>query len=70
MESTKSEIKNESPAIGNVLLVEVFWDEEKSNDKEFLKRYYQYKYQFWSSKPKHIGGKVAEHWKKALKSIS
>lgn len=45
---------------------EVLWDNSKANDKEFLKKWYKCRYNLWSSKPKHIGGKIAEHYKKAL----
>lgn len=49
---------------------EVLWDDSKSEDKDFLKKWYQYRYEFWASKPKHIGGKVAEHYKKAVEALS
>ncbi|MFA7446271.1 MAG: hypothetical protein WCY89_10015 [Flavobacteriaceae bacterium] len=67
---TKVNLKNETPADAKPVLAEVLWDDSKANDKEFLKKWYQYRYELWASRPEHIGGKVAAHYKKAVEKLS
>lgn len=68
--STKLENKDLTSNDAKPMLAEVIWDDSKANDKDFLKKWYQYRYELWASKPEHIGGKVASHYKKAVDELS
>jgi len=42
------------------------WDESKSQDKDFLKTYYEFRANYWQEKGFE---KISKHFRKALKKL-